>query len=109
MRKLIIAAVAASAAAAAPASAATFEWVTGKVSGFTSQLPNYTVAIVGGKSVRFCDPSTGAPYDPTAGNVRYDLLSLALQTQKSIQVGVQNFGLDPATGSNKLCIDRVVY
>lgn len=94
---------------AAPANAATFEWVNGKVTGFLAQLPDYTTVIVGGKVLRFCDPQTGKGYTVTADNVQYDLLKTAMQNNRDIEVGVQNFGPDARAGSVKLCIERVRY
>ena len=95
------------AAASFGASAATFEWVNGTVTHITSQLPSYTAVIVSGRSVRFCDPETGADYAFNADNTQFDLLKSALLHGKSVQVGVQNFGKD-SSGSDKLCIERVV-
>ena len=88
-------------------SAATSESVNGQVTTITSQLPSYTVVIVGGRSVRFCDPETGVDYVFSADNAQFDLLKNALLYAKSVQVGVQNFGKD-SSGSDKLCIERVV-
>jgi len=84
------------------------EFVNGKVTSFTAQLPMYTVAIVNNKSVRFCDPKTGSDYAVNAGNLHYDMLKAAFLNNKSVQVGVHNFGNDPQAGSIKLCIDRVI-
>lgn len=93
---------------AGAASAATFEWVNGKVTSFTAQLPMYTVAIVDNKGVRFCHPTNGKDYAVNASNLHYDLLKAAFLNNKNVQVGVQNFGNDPQSGSVKLCIDRVI-
>jgi hypothetical protein len=90
------------------ASAATFQWVNGQVTSITAQLPAYTTAIVANKAVRFCSPTTGADFAVKADNLHYDMLSKALIHNKSVEVGVQNFGLDPSSGSTKLCIDRVI-
>jgi hypothetical protein len=90
------------------ASAATFQWVNGMVTSITAQLPAYTVAIVANKPVRFCSPATGADFAVKADNLHYDMLSKALIHNKSVEVGVQNFGPDPASGTTKLCIDRVI-
>ncbi len=90
------------------ASAATFEWVNGKVTSFTAQLPMYTVAVVDNKIVRFCNPATGKDYAVNASNLQYDMLEAAFLSNKNVQVGVQNFGNDPQSGSVKLCIDRVI-
>lgn len=92
-----------------PASASTFEWVNGKVTGFLAQVPDYTTVIVGGKILRFCDPKTGKDYAVTAGNLQYDLLKTAMLNNKDVEVGVQNLGADARSGSVKMCIDRVRY
>lgn len=89
-------------------SAATFEWVNGKVTSFTAQLPMYTVAVVNNKGVRFCDPASGKDHAVNASNLHYDLLKASFLNNKNVQVGVQNFGNDPQSGSVKLCIDRVL-
>src|SRR5437868_802120 len=93
--------------ASGSAAAATFEWVNGTVTNITAQLPSLTVVVVSGRGVRFCDPDTGADYAINAGNMHFDLLKTALLHSKTVQVGVENFGKD-ASGSDKLCIDRVV-
>ena len=89
-----------------------FRWVNGHVDSFTFQLPNFNVVGIKGDSrtefVRFCNPSTGADSDLTTTNVQYDLLKTAFLTGKSVQVGIHDFGKDPASGINKLCIDRVI-
>jgi|SRR5689334_10377485 len=88
-------------------SAAAFEWVSGTVTNIVAHVPSFTVAMVNGRGVRFCDPETGLDYQVTAGNVQFDMLKTALVHGKSVQIGVQNFGKDSA-GADKLCIDRVV-
>ena len=93
---------------AANAKAAPFSWVNGKVTSFTVQQPNYTTAIVNNTGVRFCDSSTGVNYAVTSDNLFYDLLKTALETKRNVQVGINNFGLDPQAGSPKLCINRVI-
>ena len=64
-------------------------------------------SMVSGRGVRFCDPETGVDYEINAANAPFDMLKVALLHNKSVQVGVQNFGRD-ASGAEKLCIDRVV-
>ncbi|HET7832410.1 MAG TPA: hypothetical protein VFK88_05545 [Gallionella sp.] len=93
---------------AGAASAATFEWVNGKVTSFTAQLPMYTVAVVDNKIVRFCHPTNGKDYPVNTGNLHYDMLEAAFLNNKNVEVGVQNFGNDPQSGTVKLCIDRVI-
>jgi hypothetical protein len=53
------AAVLTTAASTAFAGNPTFQWVNGQVTGFTAQLPMYTVAIVDNKALRFCNPGNG--------------------------------------------------
>ncbi len=93
---------------ASTASAATFEWVNGKVTSFTAQLPMFTVAVVDNKVVRFCHPANGKDYPVNASNLHYDMLKAAFLNNKNVEVGVQNFGNDPQSGTVKLCIDRVI-
>jgi hypothetical protein len=95
-------------AAASPAAAATFEWINGQVASVTAQLPAFTVFAVDSKSVRFCNPQTGKDYPVNADDIRYNLLKTALDSGKSVEVGVQNFGNDPQSGDVKRCIDRVI-
>jgi hypothetical protein len=94
--------------AAAPVAAATFEWVTGSVTSVTAQLPEFTVFVVGNKTVRFCNPGSGADFPVTADNMHYDLLKTALENGRTVQVGVQNYGNDPQSGDIKRCVDRVI-
>ena len=107
MSKSACASAAAFALASSCTWAAAFEWVNGNVTSITAQLGNYTAATVSGRGVRFCDPETGSDYPVNADNVHFDMLRTALMHNKSVQVGVQNFGKD-SSGSEKLCIDRVI-
>jgi hypothetical protein len=106
MNRLLAAAV--FAAFATSSHAAPFSWVNGKVTSFTAQLPMFTVAVVNNKVVRFCNPSTGADYAVTAADLEFDLLKTAFLQGKAVQVGVNDFGKDPQSGTEKLCIDRVI-
>lgn len=72
------------------------------------QMPMFTVAVVNNKIVRFCDPATGADYAVAASNLHFDLLKTAFLQDKAVQVGVNDFGKDPQSGTVKLCIDRVL-
>ena len=94
------------------AQAQQFRWVNGTVDSFTFQLPNFNVVGIKGDTrtefVRFCNPSTGVDNNLTTTNVQYDLLKTAFLTGKSVQVGIHDFGKDPAAGMNRLCIDRVI-
>jgi len=105
---LIAAAFVLGAFSIAASAASKFEWVTGTVTSFTAQFPTFTVAIVGNKVVRFCNPQTGSDYPVNATDVQYDLLKAAFLNNKKVQVGVQNFGNDAQSGTIKLCIDRVI-
>jgi hypothetical protein len=87
--------------------AAAFEWVNGTVTNIVAHVPTFTVVMVSGRGVRFCDPETGLDYQVSAGNVQFEMLKTALVHGKSVQIGVQNFGKDSA-GAEKLCIERVV-
>ena len=95
------------------AQAPPFRWVNGNVDSFTFQrFPNFNVVGIKGDTrteiVRFCDPKTGTDINLTTTDVQYDLLKTAFLTGKSVQVGIYDFGKDPASGINKLCIDRVI-
>ena len=58
--------------------------------------------------VRIADPHTGAPITGvTTGNPIYDLLKTAYTGKLSVEIGYRDFGPDPQSGINKLCIDRV--
>jgi ribulose-5-phosphate 4-epimerase/fuculose-1-phosphate aldolase len=92
MSKTACAIASAFALASSASWAAAFEWVNGSVTHITAQLGNYTVVMVSGRGVRFCDPETGSDYAITADNVHFDLLKAALLHSKSVQVAVQNSG-----------------
>lgn len=58
--------------------------------------------------VRIADPHTGAAVTGvTAENPLYDLLKMAYAGKLAVEVGYRDFGPDPQSGINKLCIDRV--
>jgi hypothetical protein len=91
-----------------------FTWVSGTVFQMLVQ-PGEQFYIFGvrpakGSSVflRIADPHTGAPISSvTTGNVVYDLMKEAYFRKLNVQVGYRDFGPDPQSGINKLCIDRV--
>jgi len=59
--------------------------------------------------VRIADAHTGAPISSvTTGNLAYDLLKEAYFRKLNVQVAYRDFGPDPQSGINKLCIDRVI-
>ena len=58
--------------------------------------------------LRIADPHTGAPMpDVTSNNAIYDLMKEAYFRNLSVDVGYRDFGKDPQSGINNLCIDRV--
>lgn len=59
--------------------------------------------------LRIADPHTGAALaSVTTGNLVYDLLKEAYSRKLDVQVAYRDFGPDPQSGLNKLCIDRVI-
>jgi hypothetical protein len=62
-----------------------------------------------GVILRIADAHTGAPMSSvTAYNLVYDLMKEAYFRKLNVQVAYRDFGLDPQSGINKLCIDRVI-
>ncbi len=58
--------------------------------------------------LRIADAHTGTPLDGiTNGNLVYDLMKEAYFRKLTVAVGDRDFGPDPQSGINKLCIDRV--
>ncbi len=58
--------------------------------------------------LRIADAHTGAPLaGVTTDNLVYDLMKEAYFRQITVEVGYRDFGPDPQSGINKLCIDRV--
>jgi hypothetical protein len=58
--------------------------------------------------LRIGDAHTGAPIPAVnAGNPIFDLLKEAYFRKLTVEVGYRDFGSDPQSGMNKLCIDRV--
>jgi hypothetical protein len=71
---------------------------------FSIQQTNGTTVFV-----RIADAHTGAPIPSvTTDNVVYDLLKEAYFRKLNVQVAYRDFGPDPQSGINKLCIDRVI-
>ena len=59
--------------------------------------------------MRIADPHTGAPINTvTSNNPIYDLMKEAYFRKLNVQVAYRDFGPDPQSGINKLCIDRVI-
>ena len=58
--------------------------------------------------LRIAHAHTGLPLaDVTTDNVLYDAMKEAYFRDLTIQVGFRDFGPDPQSGINKLCIDRI--
>lgn len=58
--------------------------------------------------LRIADPHTGNPLNGvTSDHLVYDLMKEAYFRQLTVEVGYRDFGPDPQSGINKLCIDRV--
>jgi hypothetical protein len=58
--------------------------------------------------LRLADAHTGAPLNGvSSGNLVYDLMKEAYFRKLNVEVGYRDFGPDPQSGINKLCIDRV--
>ncbi len=71
---------------------------------FSIQQANGTTVFV-----RIADAHTGAPIpNVTSDNLLYDLLKDAYFRKLNVQVAYRDFGPDPQSGIDKLCIDRVI-
>ncbi|HEY1241672.1 MAG TPA: hypothetical protein VGF16_13995 [Bryobacteraceae bacterium] len=58
--------------------------------------------------LRLADPHTGTPISGvTSNNPVFDLLKEAYFRKLNVEVGYRDFGPDPQSGINKLCVDRV--
>lgn len=58
--------------------------------------------------LRIADAHTGTPLnDINTDNLVYDLMKEAYFRQLTVAVGYRDFGPDPQSGINNLCIDRV--
>jgi len=71
----------------------------------------FTVKSANGSGVllRIADAHTGATISSvTTDNLVYDLMKEAYFRKLNVQVGYRDFGPDPQSGINKLCIDRVI-
>lgn len=97
-----------------PASLPPLAWATGTVHQVLVQPGErfYVFALreANGTTVflRIADAHTGAPLaGVTADNLVYDLMKEAYFRQLTVEIGYRDFGPDPQSGTNKLCIDRV--
>jgi len=98
-----------------PAALPALIWVTGTVHEILvqpgEQFYIFQVQPSTGASVvlRMADPHTGVPFTSVdAGNLVYDVMKEAYFRKLSVQVAYRDFGPDPQSGINKLCIDRVI-
>ena len=59
--------------------------------------------------LRIADPHTGSPIKFVSGdNLIYDIMKEAYFRKLNVQVAYRDYGPDPQSGINKLCIDRVI-
>ncbi|HVU47065.1 MAG TPA: hypothetical protein VHD85_13125 [Terracidiphilus sp.] len=93
----------------------TLQWVSGTVHELLVQPGEnfYIFAVRTSNGVtdflRIADPHTGAPLTGVhSDNLIYDTMKEAYFRKLPIQVGYRDFGPDPQSGINKLCIDRVI-
>jgi hypothetical protein len=98
-----------------PAAPPPLSWVAGTVHELLvqpgEQFYLFSVQDANGATVflRIANAYTGAPLSSvTADNVVYDLMKEAYFRNLSVQVGYRDFGPDPQSGINNLCIDRVI-
>jgi hypothetical protein len=98
-----------------PLSLSSLMWVAGIVSEILVQPREqfYVFAVTptngSGVILRIADAHTGAPISSvTSNNLIYDLMKEAYFRKLNVQVAYRDFGPDPQSGMNKLCIDRVI-
>ena len=99
----------------APPAVPALQWVTGTIHELLVQPgENFYVFAVRTSAgitniVRIADPHTGAPLtDVNSDNLIYDTMKEAYFRNLQVEVGYRDFGPDPQSGINKLCIDRVI-
>src|ERR1035441_4837506 len=96
-----------------PAAPPALVWATGTVQQLLVQPGEkfYVAAIKEATAtviLRIADPHTGAPLAGVdAENPIFDLLKEAYFRKLTVEVGYRDFGPDPQSGINNLCIDRV--
>ena len=90
-------------------------WISGTVSEILvqpgEQFYVFAVKPANGSGVflRIADAHTGATISSvTTYNLVYDLMKEAYFRKLNVQVAYRDFGPDPQSGINKLCIDRVI-
>jgi hypothetical protein len=103
------------AADAKPAALPPLAWAAGTVHEIlvqpAEQFYVFTIQPATGSTmiVRIADPNTGAPMaSVNTANLIYDVLKEAYFRKLNVQVAYRDFGPDPQSGTNKLCIDRVI-
>jgi len=96
-----------------PASLPNLTWATGTVSQILVQ-PGENFYIFALKTstntilLRLANSNTGTPLSGvTSTNPIFDLMKEAYLRKSNIDVGYRDFGPDPTSGINNLCIDRV--
>lgn len=98
-----------------PLSLPPLKWVAGTISEILvqpgEQFYLFAVKPANGSGVflRIADAHTGATISSvTTNNLIYDLMKEAYFRKLNVQVAYRDFGPDPQSGTNKLCIDRVI-
>ena len=96
-----------------PTQVPSLSWATGSVSQILVQPGEnfYIFALKTSTStifLRLADPHTGAPLTGvTSTNPIFDLMKEVYLRNSNVEVGYRDFGPDPQSGINNLCIDRV--
>jgi len=98
-----------------PAALPALAWVAGTVHEILvqpgEQFYLFSIQPASGAAVfaRIADPHTGVPMNAVnSDNLVYDVLKEAYFRKLPVQVACRDFGPDPQSGINKLCIDRVI-
>lgn len=96
-----------------PAQLPNLTWATGTVNQILVQ-PGENFYIFALKTttntilLRLADSTTGAPMsNVTTNNPIFNLMTEAYMRKLNVEVGYRDFGPDPQSGINKLCIDRI--
>lgn len=98
---------------ALPPQAPALKWVQGKITQILVQPKEnfYTFMLRDTNGVtaliRLCDPYTGEATPVKADDPAYDLLRESFFRGRQVQAGVRDFGQDPQSGTQKMCVDRV--
>lgn len=86
-------------------------WLSGEVLAilFLDKERVYAASIDDGRTthlVTFADPRTGKREALSADDPRFAVVERAFVSEQSVELGVRDFGLDPATGVRRIVIDR---